>query len=295
MEDFAIIVLMIVVVILLMYRTQSSYTSDQIRALGSSIPIGQGVSSAIFDILLNELKGMSVVDSVNALISQLNANGANPPLVPYASDDAIKTMFDTAYKNTESGLTRTDKAVLRAFSQVSWEMARLPWGTSGFTALAYTADGVPVWAADMLAQTGLTVNSSMQKVIETAKKFSGGQMQDMILAINSLLPSSVTPFASVDDYTLRATATLSPGSTTADPAVVWFVKFVSIGPLYIAWVAENKWKLDPNGFQFRPLKEGEGGNAVSMPAPGPGGGNASVEMAIGAPGSVSFTPGKPLK
>lgn len=295
MEDFAIIVLMIVVVILLMYRTQSSYTSDQIRALGSSIPIGQGVSSAIFDILLNELKGMSVVDSVNALISQLNANGANPPLVPYASDDAIKTMFDTAYKNTESGLTRTDKAVLRAFSQVSWEMAMLPWGqVAGLPALAYTADGVPVWAADMLAQTGLNVNSSMQKVIETAKKFGGGQSQDMILAVNSLLPANATPFASVDDYVARIRATLSPGSTTADPAILWLAKFISIGPLYIAWVAENKWQLDPNGFQFRPLKEGEGGNAVSMPAPGPGGGNA-VEIAIGAPGPVSFTPGQPLK
>lgn len=35
-------------------------------------------------------------------------------------------------------------------------------------------------------------------------------------------------------------------STTPDEKTTWVWKAVSIGPAYITWLAENKWKLDVN-------------------------------------------------
>ena len=269
MEDFAIIILIIVIIILFLYKKQSSYTADQLNTLFFSIPLRPSISSTIIDIMINDLQGESSLKSANILIDQLNGIGANPPLVPYASDEDIKKMFKTAYQNSETGLTRTDKAILRAFSISSWGIMQLPWGEKGLPALEYTPDGTTVWTADMLKQTGLTIREAMQKVLESMKMFQGNSSASLRLeTINSLLPSNVTPFASLTDYRTRITNMLfSEGSPTIDSAILWFVKFASIGPLYIAWVAENKWKLDPNGFQFLPPQEPvapNGGEAVAI-------------------------------
>ena len=147
-------------------------------------------------------------------------------------------MFDIAYTNGESSLTHTDKAILRFTILFGIEISGLPWGSDGLPTISFTNDGKPVWADEILGQTGLTINQGMIKVMELAKEFGpDSDKTAFITKINSILPSNLTPFSSFDDYSNKI-------SSMTDPSIVWFIKFVSIGPLYLLWVAENKWKID---------------------------------------------------
>jgi hypothetical protein len=146
-------------------------------------------------------------------------------------------MFQTAYVSGESSLTKTDKAILRFMILNIIEVTNLPWGSGGLPTLSYTNDGKPVWADEVLGQTGLTIHEGIIKVMELFKEFTALNA-DALTKVNSILPSNLTPFADVDDYMTRVTA------TNKDPSMVWFMKFASIGPLYLIWVAENKWRID---------------------------------------------------
>lgn len=67
--------------------------------------------------------------------------------------------------------------------------------------------------------------------------------QDVITKFNSILPANLTPFASVQDFQAKLIATKTVGPQ--DPSVVFVMKYVTVGPAFITWLAENKYRLDP--------------------------------------------------
>jgi hypothetical protein len=240
MKDSMIIVLLIVILMLLLSRRQSSYTDTQRTTLKESLRAADGaplVFKDSLDIIINQTKGLPVLSSVNSLISKVNTARPSAQLVQYTSETQISDMFQTAYVSGESSLTKTDKAILRFMILNIIEVTNLPWGSGGLPTLSYTNDGKPLWADEVLGQTGLTIHEGIIKVMELFKEFTA-LTEDAVTKVNSILPSNLTPFENMDDYIIRVSA------TNKDPSMVWFMKFASIGPLYLLWVAENKWRID---------------------------------------------------
>ena len=239
MKDCVIIGLLIVILIILLSRRQSSYTTAQLSMLTQAVPqsAAELVSDDVIDIIIDQTKGLPILTSVNSLIAKVNTAEPSAQLVPYTSEAQVSNMFQTAYANSEASLTRTDKAILRFDIIIGIEISRLPWGSGGLPTISYTSDGKPVWADEVLGQTGLTIQQGIIKVMEIVKEFRTLN-NAFITKVNSILPSNLTPIANVADYSTRVSA------SNKDPTIIWFMKFVSIGPLYLLWVAENKWRID---------------------------------------------------
>ena len=72
---------------------------------------------------------------------------------------------------------------------------------------------------------------------------AGGVTQGAIDKMNSILPANLTKFASVQDFNTKQSSAKDVGST--DPAVLFVLKYIMVGPAYLSWVAENKYKLNP--------------------------------------------------
>jgi hypothetical protein len=248
MKDYVIIGLLIVILMILLSRRRSSYTQAQLSMLTPAIPqaVARLVVNDILDISINQTKGTPVLASVNSLIAKVNTAESSAQLVPYTSETQISTMFQAAYDNSEASLTRTDKAILRFMTLLGIESQQhIPWGSGGLPAISFTNQGKTVWADEIMGQTGLTIQEGIVKILEMVKNTA--MMNDSIIAeINSILPSNLTPFASADDYKNR----INPDNSTnrnisiTDPSVIWFIKFYTIGPLYMVWLAENKWRID---------------------------------------------------
>lgn len=240
MKDYFIISLLIIILVILLSRRLSSYTTEQLDMITPAIPqrVAQSGLTDIIDIIINLTKGSPVMSSVNSLINNVNTIEPSAKLVPYTSEQQIADMFDVAYKNGESSLTHTDKAILRFTILIGIDISKMPWGSGNLPTISFTNDGKPVWADEIIGQTGLTINQGIIKIMELAKEFGPDSDKNaFITKVNSILPPNLTPFASFDDY-------LNKGSSMTDPSAVWFSKFVSIGPLYLLWVAENKWIID---------------------------------------------------
>lgn len=245
-QDIALVGLVVLVLLLVLWNFRSSgYTSVQvITMINSAVPpsvLGAPTfMTNVISIVLNGAKNQSFLTQANALIASINAtNYFSTQLVPYTSDAQFETLFGTAYTSGESSLSATDRVLLRAIYAIGAGVSTI-LGTRGLPDLTYTIDGQPSWAPAILAQTGLTLEQNLIKTLEIFENNSGQTDQVMVNQVNALLPSGLTPFASVSDLDNKMRS-----STTLDPSAVWLYKFILIGPLYIVWVAENKWKLDP--------------------------------------------------
>ena len=192
---------------------------------------------AMFDILLKDVNKESFKDDLNKLLAKV------PGTVPYTSDDQIQKMFIEADKNGEKDLSNTDKVALRFFAEMPLIIQMIPFGTNGLPPREYNSDGTVKWASDVL-KPGMSVTDNLIGTLTLAKSYSISD-PNVITEINKNLPTGLAPFASMDDYQNRLNGK-SSGGNDLDPTVVWFIKFISVGLLYVAWIAENKWKLDPN-------------------------------------------------
>ena len=243
-QDIALVGLVVLVLLLVLWNFRSSgYTSEQVgtmlrSAISPSVLGTPTFITNVISILLNGTKKQSFLTQANAIIASINAtNYFSTQLVPYTSDAQFETLFGTAYTSGESSLSATDRVLLRVIYAIGADIPAI-LGNRGLPVLTYTSDGQPEWAPAILAQTGLTLEQNLIKTLEIY-----GDTTDIdpagVTKINAILPSSFTPFASVSDLDNRMT------NSTLDPSAVWLYKFMFIGPLYIAWIAENKWKLDP--------------------------------------------------
>lgn len=237
MKDYVILGLVLVIMIIIIQKHQSSFSSADITAaLPFTASVGISLKNDCLDIIINQTKGLPVLASVNSVIGKINSDKPSAQLVPYTSETQLTHMFQTAYDSGESSLTKTDKTILRIMLLSGIGIDELPWGTGGLPAISFTDQGKPVWADEVIGQTGLTIQEGITKAMEMFREFATLN-EAAIIRINSVLPSNLTPFANAADYHTRV-----PSFT--DPTVVWFIKFASIGPLYMNWLAQNKWKID---------------------------------------------------
>lgn len=182
------------------------------------------------------------VSNVNLLIDTLNSNGFT--FSHFSNVNELNSMFDTAYTSGESGLGTRDRMILRSFASPGIEATSQ---FSGVITFNYTSDGVPDFTSTIVEESGKTTKEMLQYCFTIVDKlFSNENGQnpytpEMIDYINSTIPSKYTQkFDRTDNMSvMNAMSAQSRNDTT-----IWFMKALLIGPAYLAWIAENKWRLD---------------------------------------------------
>ena len=228
-----IIVILVLILLIILFKRSSSeykYTFQDIDVIRYFNP---SFVPKTFEFYIASLDQQPLVTIVNEILSFAPKDIAQP-IVPYTSDTQLATMFDTAYKNGESGLTFTDRVLLRAliFPYLEFVIYSKP--------VTWDNNGKPSTADEVLLENE-SVQDNMKKVFKLLSTFSqgGGPTQDDIMKINAILPSNLSLFKDPADYTTRM-------RNNTDATLIHFIKYITIGPLYLQWLAETKYKLDMN-------------------------------------------------
>jgi len=255
MKRVAITGLIIILVLTLVwFRWSEKYTRDQAAALDSSFrdryTSVNGDNLKVYTI--KSILGVDIGDdpsiglsNVNLLVDTLNSNGFT--FTHFSNISELNTMFDTAYTSGESGLGTRDRMILRSFAWPAVEITSQLTSNASVLSLSYTSDGVPDFTSTIVSESGKTTKEMLQYCFTIIDKlFSSGNGQnpytpDVIDYINSTIPAKYTQkFDRTDNMSvMNAIQSPSPNDTT-----IWFMKALVIGPAYLAWLAENKWKLE---------------------------------------------------
>jgi len=242
-QDVVLILLLVVVLVLLTVRVSSGYTPTQAQQLMSSIPGSAGLMPSVVNFYVASLQGQPLLPYANAVLQQIPTERLVTPLVPYTSESQLQTMFTTAASNGESGLTFTDRVLLRALTGIWTNIVSSPQVASLGLSVTYDSQGKVSWSDSVLNQTGQTVQQNMLFIFQLVQTNAGGAItQEIVDKLNHVLPSNLTPVRDPIDWDTKA-QTLT--TSTPDPTMVWFFKYVFVGPAYLAWVAENVYHLDP--------------------------------------------------
>jgi hypothetical protein len=251
MERVAITGLIIILVLTLVwFRRGEKYTEEQSKSL--FLPFSgryRGVIRDNFnkytiksilnvDIGDDPLAGLS---NVNLLVDTLNSNGFT--FSHFSNISELNTMFDTAYSSGESGLATRERMILRSFAS---PCINITLQFSKAAPYSYTNEGVPDFTSTIITESGKTTKEMLQYCFTILDKlFSAGGANpytpEMIDYINSTIPSKYTQKFDRTDNMSVSNAITSP---TPNETALWFIKAILIGPAYIAWIAENKWRLD---------------------------------------------------
>jgi hypothetical protein len=270
-QDVVLILLAVVVLFLLLQKVVSSFTSNDVQTFQSNfVYAGQSDLGKVIDFYIASLNGQPLLPIVNGILTSVPpTNGIQPaqPLVPYTSESQLSTMFGDASKNGESGLTFTDRYLLRYLTLFCIFLFNNSGPVIG--TVTWDAQGKPSFADDVL-QKNQSIQDNMKIVFELFKTmFAGGGdgqlTQNAVDTINTILPPNLTKFSSVQDFNTRQ-ATMNSGANR-DPSTVFVIKYVMVGPAYLSWVAQNQYKLDPafkcfNVAAKQPMD-------VSVPTPAP--------------------------
>jgi len=242
-QDVVLVLLVVIIVILLVRKVVSTYTTADAQAFALNFRyVGQNAADTtnIINFYLASLSGQPLVPIVNGILTSAPSTVVQP-LVPYTSESQLATMFDNASKNGESGLAFTDRYLLRYLTVLFIELLNSVQPAIG--TVTWDAQGKPSFADEVL-QKNQSVQDNMKNVFQLVQATGGGQMtQDVLAKINAILPSNLTPFASVQDYQAKNGGSKNGG--TLDPSMVFFTKYIMVGPAYLVWVAQNYYKLDP--------------------------------------------------
>jgi hypothetical protein len=273
-QDVVLILLAVVVLFLLLQKVVSSFTSNDVQTFQTNftyIDATGGIKSTV-DFYLATLNGQPMMPMVNKILADATANTKMPPvqpLVPYTSESQLQTMFGDASKNGESGLTFTDRYLLRYVTVVFILLFNNAQRVLG--QVTWDARGKPSFADEVLPKNQ-SIQDNMKIVFELLQSVyagdsQGGMTQGAIDKVNAILPTNLTKFASVQDFNTRQSSAKDVGTT--DPAILFVVKYVMVGPAYLTWVAENYYKLDP-AFKCYNVPSKDATNAqMSVPTPAP--------------------------
>ena len=249
-QDVVLILLLVAVLVLLFVRVSSEYTAPQVQQLVSSVPGLFGLMPSVVNFYVASLQGQPLLTYANAILQQIPTEHLKSPLVPYTSESQLQTMFTTAKTNGESGLAFTDRVLLRALTALWASLISSPDLASLGLSLTYDSEGKVSWADSVLSQTGQTVQQNMLFIFQLVQSTSGPVTQDIVDKLNHVLPPNLTPVRDPDDWNTRIQTIRGTG--TPDPTMVWFWKYVFVGPAYLAWVAENVYHLDPTFVAWNP-------------------------------------------
>jgi hypothetical protein len=159
-------------------------------------------------------------------------------------------MFDTAYTSGESSLGNRDRLILRAFALPGVEFTR---SFSMAVPVNYTADGVPDFTNTIISESGKTVKEMLQycftitdKLLSARHTVDNPWTPETIDYINSTIPSKYTQKFNRTGQMAELSAVFNQNTDASqlNDTMIWFIKACMIGPAYLAWLAENKWKLD---------------------------------------------------
>ena len=245
-----LVVVLIMVLIWLNRREQ--YTNDQITNLASIFTnryrgtnrdnLKQYIVKSILGVDIGDDTSIGL-SNVNLLVDTLNSNGFT--FTHFSDINELNKMFATAYDSGETGLGTRDRMVLRSFA---WPAVDLTRSFSRGVPLNYTSDGVPDFTSTIVSESGKTTKEMLQYCFTVIDKMMSGDpttgnpwTPEVIDYINSTIPSKYTQKFDRTDNTSIETALNSP---TPNETTIWFIKALMIGPAYLAWIAENKWKLD---------------------------------------------------
>jgi hypothetical protein len=241
-----------IIFILIWLTTREKYTQSQLSTLITAVRPPYNTADFNEQLFLHYVANIAFseanddrvneLSNINSLVDVINTGRPNP-LPHYATVDEINTMYDTAYVSGESGLSTRDRMILRAFVMVSTILPPFP--------ITYTSDGVPDWTSTIIAESGKTTIEMVlycfgilvklhQTGIANAQQAYTPEFFDYL---NSTIPDRFSPKY---DRTDPLSLINAMQSDTPDEKTTWFWKAVSIGPAYISWIAENKWKLDVN-------------------------------------------------
>lgn len=208
---------------------------------------GDNIKIYIVKSVLNELDGNRELElsNINMLVDTLNSNGFT--FSHYSNVTELDTMFETAYTSGEPGLGTRDRMILRSFAYPGIDMA--VDRNSNLFAITYTSDGVPDYMSTIVSESGKTSKDILKLCFVVIDKLFSTEMvgnpwtPEIIDYINSLIPDKYAPKF---DRTNNMSVMNGVTNETPTPAALWFVKAVTVGPAYLAWLSENKWKLDLN-------------------------------------------------
>ena len=287
-QDVVLVLLVVIVLFLLFQKVVSSFTSTDVQTFESNFIYtdeGSAMENTV-NFYLATLNEQPLMPIVNKILSDTMANTKLPPfqpLVPYTSESQIVTMFGNASKNGEPDLTFTDRFLLRYVTLLFIKLFNQTRNALG--QVSFDSQGKPSFADDVLSKNQ-TVQDNMKFVFELVKSLfgqsgegvkAGGVTQGAIDKMNSILPANLTKFASVQDFNTKQSSAKDVGST--DPAVLFVVKYIMVGPAYLTWVAENYYKLNPAFKCYSvasrdPMPNGQVGvpapnDQVGVPAPKP--------------------------
>lgn len=219
--------------------------------------------------MLDQLNERSCLSNINSIITTMNipyrkwnaAPDSTPislNLVPYTSESQIQTMFETAEGPTgEASLSKTDKVILRMMTGFSVDLLHIVVAIHGanptlLEKYAPTSDGKCPWSDAIFAQTGENVKTNIIHILNLAIKLNDNQgpvtpngMKPLTDTINALLPAGMEPMDPAQYMQTMGAIMMTPNvtSTPQIQSFIWFIKYITAGPLYIWWLAKTKWKL----------------------------------------------------
>lgn len=254
MKRVVIASLVITIILILVWffsRKKETYSDTQITSLGTFFRnryIGTNADNIkkyivktilSLDIGTDTSAGLS---NINLLVDTLNSNGFT--FTHYTDVNELNTMFDTAYTSGESSLGNRDRVILRAFA---WPGIELTRNFSQEVPVNYTSDGVPDFTSTIVTESGKTTKEMLQycftiidKLITTPGDSQNPWTPEVIDYINSTIPSKYTKFNRTDNTSIEN----GLNSPTPNETTIWLIKAMLIGPAYLAWIAENKWRLN---------------------------------------------------
>ena len=246
-----LVITIILILVWFLSRKKETYSDIQITSLGSFFrnryigTNGDNIKKYIVKSILSLDIGNDAsagLSNINLLVDTLNSNGYT--FTHYTDVNELNTMFDTAYTSGESSLGNRDRIILRAFA---WPGIELTRNFSQAVPVNYTNEGIPDFTSTIVSESGKTTKEMLQYCFTFIDKlFSSGNGQnpftpEVIDYINSTIPSKYTQKYDRTDNTSIMDALNSP---TFNETTIWLIKAMLIGPAYIAWLAENKWRLN---------------------------------------------------
>lgn len=251
--DVTVVTILLAILYVLLTRKNEQYTNSDMQSFGQNSFIARGARDAIgqfCDTMISELlNDGTAFTKLNAFISSTNTQypTLNAPL--FTSVAEYNQVFTTAFNSGESAFSsdaigKRNKMTLRTYASPCISiLGSIP---PNILTIEYDANGKPTFTDEIVQASGKTVNDVLTFGFRSIKDFftqnpSGGSTPASTLAmVNDILPSNLGRYASSTEFENDFNNVNNPSAR-----MVFITKAYSVGAAYIAWLAENKWRLDP--------------------------------------------------
>lgn len=255
----------------------------------------------LIDITNNAVKNINT-QGADSWRNSLKTAATNTPLAKYTSEQEFSDIFTKAFNETETNLNPRDKLCIRFFIIVPVLMTGKTAGAFGVD-VTPTSDGKAQWADQWVTDSGKDAKTMLMFGFNFLKiLFSSSAVghdnppwpQNLVDMTNEVLPKKFEKFKDGSelrdgfmgrnsndgkgpktDAEKESAQSPSPSSVkTTDQSedrITWVFKAITIGPIYINWLAEQKWKIDPGfdigeayGLARRPVQQKSEGQQKSV-------------------------------